>query len=56
MARRYLAIPASSAASERAWSSFGDIYTKKRNRLSPETLCKLLLIKHNQDAVPSFSV
>ena len=54
MARRYLAIPASSAASERAWSAFGDIYTKKRNRLHPQTLCKLLLIKHNQDTVSSF--
>ena len=51
MAKRYLAIPASSAASERAWSMLGDIFTKKRNRLKPSTICKLLMLKHNQDIV-----
>ena len=51
MARRYLCIPASSAASERAWSALGDIFTKKRNRLKPITMCKLLMVKHNQDAL-----
>jgi hypothetical protein len=51
MAKHYLAIPASSAASERAWSSLGDIFTRKRNRLKPMTICKLLWIKHNQDVI-----
>lgn len=52
MAKRYLAIPASSAASERAWSVLGNIFTKRRNRLASETLCKLLMVKHNQTVVP----
>jgi hypothetical protein len=51
MAKRYLAIPASSAASERAWSVLGNIFTRRRNRLTSETLCKLLMVKHNQRVV-----
>ena len=38
MARDYLAIPATSAASERVFSNGADIIIKKRNRLSSDTL------------------
>ena len=45
IARDYLAIPASSAASERIFSVGGDIVTKKRNRLLPSTLQYLLCLR-----------
>lgn len=45
IARDYLAIPASSAASERIFSVGGDIVTKKRNRLLPSTLRYLLCLR-----------
>ena len=45
MARDYLAIPATSAASERVFSNGGDIITKKRNRLAPDTLRFLLCLR-----------
>ena len=45
IARDYLAIPASSAASERIFSVGGDIVTKKRNRLLPTTLRYLLCLR-----------
>ncbi|KFY93324.1 hypothetical protein V498_04475 [Pseudogymnoascus sp. VKM F-4517 (FW-2822)] len=45
IARDYLAILASSAASERIFSVSGDIVTKKRNRLLPSTLRYLLCLR-----------
>jgi hypothetical protein len=42
IAKDHLAIPATSADSERLFSVGGDIITKKRNRLSPSTLRYLL--------------
>jgi hypothetical protein len=45
IAQDYLAIPASSAASERIFSVGGDIVTKKRNRLLPSTLRYLLCLR-----------
>jgi hypothetical protein len=45
MARDHLAIPASSAASERIFSIGGDIITKKRNRLTPSTVRYLLCLR-----------
>jgi len=45
MARRFLAIPATSAPIERVFSIGGNIITKSRNRLSPETVKKLVLLK-----------
>jgi hypothetical protein len=38
MARDFIAIPATSATSERVFSSGGDIISRKRSRLSPATL------------------
>jgi hypothetical protein len=38
MARDFIAIPATSAPSERVFSSSGDIISRKRSRLSPATL------------------
>jgi len=45
MARRFLAIPATSAPIERVFSIGGNIITKSRNRLSPETVKKSVLLK-----------
>jgi hypothetical protein len=45
IARDYLAIPATSAPSERVFSNGADILTKKRNRLSPQTLRYLLCLR-----------
>ena len=45
LARRYLAIPATSAAIESIFSVSSNIITKPRNRLNPETVRMLLLLK-----------
>ena len=45
IARDHLAIPATSAPSERVFSQGGDIVTKKRNRLSGERIRELLCLK-----------
>jgi hypothetical protein len=45
LARRYLAIPATSASIERIFSISNDIITKKRNRLNAETIKQLVLLK-----------
>jgi hypothetical protein len=44
--RKYLAIPATSAASESAFRHAGLTVTELRNRLNPETLSDLLFIRH----------
>ena len=46
LARRYLAIPASSAPSESIFSIAGDIITKKSNRLSDESFRLILVLKN----------
>jgi hypothetical protein len=46
IARNHLAIPATSAASERVFSNGSDIITKKRNRLSPPTIRYLLCLRN----------
>ncbi|CAN0520707.1 unnamed protein product, partial [Laminaria digitata] len=40
----YLAVPATSAASERVFSNAGNVITKKRNRLSPENAHNLVFL------------
>jgi hypothetical protein len=47
VAQRILTIPTSSAASERNWSAFAHIHDKKRNRLSNQTVFKLVYIYSN---------
>ena len=47
LARRYLAPPPTSIASERLFSTAGDIYDEKINRLAPERAEMLLFIKKN---------
>ena len=44
-ARIYLAIPASSVPSERLFSSTGNVFTKKRNRLSKNSIHNILFFK-----------
>jgi hypothetical protein len=46
MARDHLAIPATSAASERVFSNGADILTKNRNRLLPSTVRYLLCLRN----------
>ena len=45
MARRYLAIPATSAPVERTFSIGSNIISKSRNRLEPETVKRIVLLK-----------
>jgi hypothetical protein len=47
LALRILSVPASSASSERNWSTFGYIQDKKRNRLTPERCVKLVFLYWN---------
>jgi hypothetical protein len=46
IARDHLAIPATSAESERVFSVGRDIVTKKRNRLAPFTLRYLICLRN----------
>ena len=45
IARRYLAIPATSALIERTFSIGSNIISKSRNRLEPETVKRIVLLK-----------
>jgi hypothetical protein len=47
LARKYLCIPASSVYSERLFSEYGNLYEKKRSRLTPEIAEKVLFLHHN---------
>ena len=46
-ARRFLAVPASSAASESVFSTVGHTLTDLRSSLSPDTLRALLFLRYN---------
>jgi hypothetical protein len=48
-ARMVLAIPATSAPSERAFSSAGNLVTQKRFRLSGDKVEEILMVKENMD-------
>jgi len=45
MARRYLAIPATSAPVERVFSIGGNIVTESQNRLDLKTVKQIVLLK-----------
>ncbi|XP_062858504.1 E3 SUMO-protein ligase ZBED1-like [Trichomycterus rosablanca] len=47
LAKQYLCIPASSVPCERVFSKAGEVVSKKRNRLSPKTVEKLLFLNKN---------
>ena len=53
--KNLLAIPATSANCERAFSSLTDIVTKKRNRLHGKTTEKLTFCKHNLSLIPDYT-
>ena len=48
MILKYLCAPPSSVASERQFSTAGDIYTETRNRLLPENADRLIFITKNK--------
>ena len=54
IARSVLAIPASSAKSERAFSKGGNIVTRKRTRLNPNKVEKIVVIQENRKKVKEF--
>lgn len=47
LAKKYLAIPASSVPSERIWSLAGNIVTKKRASIKSENLNMMIFLNHN---------
>jgi hypothetical protein len=51
VAERILAIPATSAPSERVFSSAANIVDKKRVRLKPENVDLLVFLRGNKDFV-----
>ena len=54
LAKKILAIPASSAKSERVFSTGGNIVTPKRKRLSPRNVQNLNVIKENMAMIDHF--
>ncbi|KYM94183.1 Zinc finger BED domain-containing protein 1 [Cyphomyrmex costatus] len=53
LARKYLCIPASSANSERTFSTAGNIVTSKRSCLSPENVSMLVFLYQNKSIIES---
>ena len=51
VAKRYLAAPPTSVASERLFSAAGRVYTDRRTNLMPQNADKLLFLKYNMPAV-----
>jgi hypothetical protein len=57
MARDYLAVPATSCASERLFSTAGNVISDKRSKLDSETVRALLCLKNwfNSGLFPGYS-
>ena len=55
VAEAILAMPATSAATERSFSSYGGIHSKKRNRLTNKRAGMLTYVSHNLKLVASDS-
>ena len=53
LARKYLPVPAASAASERMFSDAGNLMGPKRTRMNPELFKKIIFLKRNSDILPS---
>lgn len=53
LAAKVISLPASSAATERVWSAFGNACTKKRTRLAPERLIKSVYVNWNNRVLAS---
>jgi len=51
LAIKILSLPATSAAVERTFSSYKDVHSLKRNRLTNERASKLVFIKHNLQVI-----
>jgi len=49
LAKKYLPIPATSVPCERLFSTAGNIVNKKRSCLTPENVCKLVMLTENQE-------
>lgn len=47
LAQRYLCVPGTSVASERIFSTAGDIVNANRSRLAPENVDKLIFLQKN---------
>ena len=47
LAQQFLCTPASSVPSERVFSTCGEVVSKKRNRLSPKSVEKIMFINQN---------
>ncbi len=47
LAMKYLSAPPTSVSSERLFSTVGEIYDERRNRLNPEHADTLIFIKNN---------
>lgn len=54
--RKYLCIPATSASSERTFSTTGLIITEKRNRLKPDIVSAMVFLHGSWDLVEKYWV
>jgi hypothetical protein len=54
VAKKVLTVPASSAKSERVFSTGGNFVTKKRSSLAPKKVEELILIKENKSKIEAF--
>jgi len=55
LALEYLCVSATSVPSERLFSDVGSHITKKRNRLSTDSVSKLLFLKRNMSIINVFN-